>query len=144
MPYVDIYSYTFTGQPWIAKEWLSQVLMALAYDARRLGRAWWPLCAAAFGVTSAVLLRLLLRGHPAAAGAAVHRGGLHHDGPALPGAAVRARLPLHAVWVAGLVRAVEERRAPDPMLLVAMLLWANLHGGFTLGLLLSGAFALEA
>ena len=47
-------------------------------------------------------------------------------------------------WVAGLVRAVEERRAPEPLLLLAMLLWANLHGGFTLGLLLTGAFALEA
>ena len=36
-------------------------------------------------------------GHPAAAGAAVHRGGLHHDGLPFPGTAVRARLPLHAV-----------------------------------------------
>ena len=32
----------------------------------------------------------------------------------------------------------------EPVLLLAMLLWANLHGGFTLGLLLAGAFALEA
>jgi hypothetical protein len=46
--------------------------------------------------------------------------------------------------VAGLVRAVEERRAPRPILLLAMLLWANLHGGFTLGLVLAGAFALDA
>ena len=48
------------------------------------------------------------------------------------------------LWVAGLVRAVEQRRAPEPVLLLAMLLWANLHGGFTLGLMLCGAFALEA
>ena len=48
------------------------------------------------------------------------------------------------IWMAGLVRAVEERRAPEPLLLIAMLLWANLHGGFTLGLLLGGAFAVEA
>jgi hypothetical protein len=47
-------------------------------------------------------------------------------------------------WVAGLIRAVEERRAPEPLLLVAMLGWANLHGGFTFGLVLTGAFALEA
>ena len=32
VPTTDSYSYTFTGQPWIAKEWLSQVLLALAYD----------------------------------------------------------------------------------------------------------------
>ena len=32
VPTVDIYSFTFAGQPWIAKEWLSQILLALAYD----------------------------------------------------------------------------------------------------------------
>ena len=52
--------------------------------------------------------------------------------------------PVMLIWVAGLVRAVEERRAPRPLLLLAMLAWANLHGGFTFGLLLCGAFALEA
>ncbi|TIU98237.1 MAG: hypothetical protein E5W00_23930, partial [Mesorhizobium sp.] len=30
-PVVDSYSHTFAGQPWIAKEWLGQVLLALAY-----------------------------------------------------------------------------------------------------------------
>jgi len=29
VPTVDIYSFTLPGQPWIAKEWLSQVVMAL-------------------------------------------------------------------------------------------------------------------
>ncbi|TKB25725.1 MAG: hypothetical protein E5W69_07615, partial [Mesorhizobium sp.] len=32
-PTVDIYSYTFAGQPWVAKEWLSQVLLAIAFEA---------------------------------------------------------------------------------------------------------------
>ncbi|MEI6202932.1 MAG: hypothetical protein WCP68_13360, partial [Enhydrobacter sp.] len=27
MPHVDTFSFTFTGQPWIAKEWLSQLLL---------------------------------------------------------------------------------------------------------------------
>ena len=53
-------------------------------------------------------------------------------------------LPFMLLWVAGLVHAVEERRAPEPRLLVVMLVWANLHGGFTLGIMLCGAFALEA
>src|ERR1700754_5062370 len=60
VPYVDTYSFTLPGQPWIAKEWLSQVLMAGAYE---IGG--WAgvvvLAAAAFGATSAMLLRLLLR-----------------------------------------------------------------------------------
>ena len=45
VPTVDIYSFTFAGQPWIAKEWLSQVLLALAYDAGGWG-ALVVLCAA--------------------------------------------------------------------------------------------------
>jgi hypothetical protein len=32
LPTVDLYSYTKYGSPWIAKEWLSQVFLALAYD----------------------------------------------------------------------------------------------------------------
>jgi hypothetical protein len=53
-------------------------------------------------------------------------------------------LPFTLLWVAGLVQAVEQRRAPRPVLLLAMLMWANLHGGFTLGLVLCAAFAFEA
>ncbi len=30
-PVVDTYSYTFAGEPWIAKEWLGQIMMAAAY-----------------------------------------------------------------------------------------------------------------
>ena len=32
VPDVDPFSFTFLGEPWIAKEWLSQLLLALAYD----------------------------------------------------------------------------------------------------------------
>src|SRR5262249_14980534 len=52
-------------------------------------------------------------------------------------------LPLMVAWTAGLIRAVDERRAPSFWLLPLMLLWANLHGGFTLGLALTAPFALE-
>ena len=69
--------------------------------------------------------------------------------PELWGAVKMRRIPasvvLHARWrAAEVVRAVEEKRAPEPILLVAMLIWANLHGGFTMGLLLGAAFGLEA
>src|SRR5215510_8729716 len=33
VPHGDMFSHTFLGQPWIAKEWLSQVLYAAAYAA---------------------------------------------------------------------------------------------------------------
>jgi hypothetical protein len=143
VPYVDPYSYTFTGQAWIAKEWLSQVLMALAWN---LGgwAAVVSLCAAAFGATSAVLLRILVRDIrplPALLFTAAAFTMMASHFLARPFALA---FPFMLIWVAGLVRAVEERRAPDWRLLIAMLLWANLHGGFTLGLMLGGVFGLEA
>lgn len=143
VPWTDIHSFTLPGQPWIAKEWLSQVLMAGAFD---LGG--WAgvslLGATAFAVTSAMLLRLLLqhlRPLPALlfTGAAFVMMTSHFL--ARPFALA---FPFMLWWVSGLIRAVEEKRAPEPILLVAMLFWANLHGGFTMGLLLGGAFGLEA
>ncbi len=143
VPTVDLYSFTFTGQPWIAKEWLSQVLMAAAWDI-----AGWAgvvaLAAAAFAATFALMLRLLLRdlkAFPAMMFVAVALTMTAGHMLARPHAFA---MPFMLLWVEGLVRAVEERRAPDPLLLICMLLWANLHGGFTFGLLLVGAFALEA
>jgi hypothetical protein len=143
VPRVDIYSFTFAGQPWIAKEWLSQVALAAAYDLGGWGGVV-ALAAAAVGVTFALLLRLLLRDvtpFPAVlfTVAAFALTSMHF----LARPHVLA-FPFMLWWVAGLVRAVEERRAPKPLLLVAMLFWANLHGGFTLGLLLAGAMALDA
>ena len=143
VPDVDTFSFTFAGTPWIAKEWLSQLLLTLAYDAGS-----WAgvelLAAAAAALSFALLLRLLLRDlKPLPAllftGAAAVMMAPHF----LARPHVLA-FPFMLLWVWGLVRAVEERRAPQPLLLGAMLLWANMHGGFTLGLLLVGPFALEA
>src|SRR5690349_7272439 len=60
VPTVDTFSFTFAGQPWIAKEWLSQVLMAVAFNLGGWGGVT-ALAAAALAITFALLLRLLLR-----------------------------------------------------------------------------------
>src|SRR5882757_8324320 len=143
VPDVDLYSFTFNGQPWIAKEWLSQVVLAGAYDIAGWGGVV-ALAAAAFAATFALLLRLLLRDlmpGPAMLFVAV---AVVMTAPHLLARPHALAMPFMLLWVAGLVRAVEERRAPEPLLLIAMLLWANLHGGFTLGLMLGSAFGLEA
>jgi hypothetical protein len=53
-------------------------------------------------------------------------------------------LPVMVAFVGGLVRAVDEGRRPSWWLLPLMTLWANLHGAFTFGLLLTAACALDA
>ena len=143
VPDVDIYSFTFAGQPWIAKEWLSQTLLAVAYNSGGWGGVM-ALSAAALGVTFALLLRLLLRDLKPLPAVLFVLAALVMTAPHFLARPHVLAFPFILLWVAGLVRAVEERRAPQPVLLLAMLLWANLHGGFTFGLLLAGAFALEA
>jgi hypothetical protein len=143
VPDVDIYSFTFTGQPWIAKEWLSQTLLAAAYDLGGWGGVV-SLGAAAIAVTFALLLRLLLRDLRPLPALLFTAAAITMTAPHLLARPHVLAFPFMLWWVAGLVRAVEERRAPEPILLVAMLFWANLHGGFTLGILLAGALALDA
>ena len=142
-PTVDIYSHTFLGQPWIAKEWGSQVVLALAYDLGGWGGVT-LLAALAIGATFALLLRLLLRDLRPFPALLFTLAALVASAPHFLARPHVLAFPLILVWVAGLLRAAESRTPPSPWLLVAMLLWANMHAGFTLGILLAGAFALDA
>jgi hypothetical protein len=143
VPRVDTFSFTFAGHPWIAKEWLSQVLLAVSYNLGGWG-AVTALCAGAIGVTFALLLRLLLRDIKPVPAILFTVAAILMTAPHLLARPHVLAFPFMLLWVAGLIRAVEGRRAPEPLLLLAMLFWANLHGGFTLGLMLCGAFALDA
>jgi hypothetical protein len=53
-------------------------------------------------------------------------------------------LPLLALWTSRLIAARRAGRAPELWLLPVMTIWANLHGGYLLGLALICPFALEA
>ncbi|MBS0518194.1 MAG: hypothetical protein JSR90_05850 [Proteobacteria bacterium] len=143
VPTVDTYSFTFAGQPWIAKEWLSQVVLALAYDAGGWGGVV-VMGAAALAASFALMLRLLLRDLKPLPALLFTGAAIVMAAPHFLARPHTLAFPFMLWWVAGLVRAVEERRAPAPILLVAMLFWANLHGGFTLGLVLAGALGLDA
>jgi hypothetical protein len=143
VPDVDGYSFTFTGQPWIAKEWLSQVLLAGTYDIAGWGGVV-ALAALAFAATFALLLRLLLGDIKPILAMMFTGVAIVMTAPHMLARPHALAMPFMVLWVAGMVRAVEERRAPNPWLLVCMLLWANLHGGFTFGFLIAGAFGLEA
>ena len=142
-PWVDEFSHTFQGHAWIAKEWLSQILFAFIYDA-----VGWKGLAVLIGCAIALTFTLLfmvleqqMRVVPALIGS------LFAYSLATPHFLVRPHMlafPLVVLWIAGLVRAAETRTAPSPILLALMILWANLHGGFTLGLAFIVPFAIEA
>ena len=53
-------------------------------------------------------------------------------------------MPVMVAWAHGLMTASERRQPPSFWLLPLIALWANLHGGFVFGLVLAGAFAIDA
>lgn len=139
VPHADAYSFTFLGHPWIAKEWLSQVLLALAYE-----HGGWNAVAlipiTALTVTGAMLtwqLSRWLKPEVALAAAIISA--------ALCSTIIVARphiitLPIVVLWTGTLFAAARERRAPSPWLAIAIMLWANLHATFTVGFVIA-AFA---
>jgi len=138
---IDMFSYTFAGQPWETRDWLAELLLALSY----VGAGWSGVVAASAA---------------AAAGAAgllaFHLRRCHSDGFTLiwlglavvvGAGAVRAlpyllALPCLIAWTAGLTRCRDGR--PPLRLLPVMLVWANLSASFVIGLVLVAVLAAEA
>ncbi|WP_246663017.1 hypothetical protein [Pseudolabrys sp. FHR47] len=143
VPHVDTFSWTLPGAPWISSQWLAQVIFAVAYGA--LG---WSgvvavsalAIASAFGLLTYYLMRHLA---PMPALALV-MAGFVLAAPHMVARPHALALPVMVMWVAGLVRAADEKRTPSYWLLPLIALWANLHGGFTFGLMLIAPLALEA
>lgn len=143
VPYRDVFSFSMAGAPWVAHEWLSEVILAAVYDLAGWGGLV-VLAALVFAATLAALLALLLRHLPpspallgviGAFGLAI---GHLHVRPHIFG------LPLLVIWLGALIAARRDERAPPLAYAVLMLVWANLHGGFILGLGLAALFTSEA
>lgn len=143
IPHADPFSLTMAGAPWTAHEWLAEVLLALAFRA-----AGWSgvmlLTGACAGLSAFIVCRHLARFLEGPALVIVALLGLGLIAPGLLARPHLLALPCLALWVVGLMRAREADRVPSPWLTLLMALWANLHGGFALGLALIGPFALEA
>ena len=142
-PTHDMFSFTFAGAPWIAKEWLSQVLYAGAEAV-----AGWPgmvvLAAACAALAFALLTRILLRDLKPAHALLFVAVAFLLAAPHITARPHALAYPVMVAFVAGLVRAADDRRAPSLWLLPLMALWANLHGGFTFGIMMVGALGLDA
>lgn len=142
VPTADVFSHTMAGQPFVAKEWLADVASAVAY--RALGWAGVLLLHAAVVGLAFALLFWHARSHRAPAllalvvvGTAVAASTIHWL--ARPHVFTFLGLVLLLIlldsWQAGTV---------DPKWLwampVGMALWANLHGGFVVGVAAIGAY----
>jgi len=142
-PVADSYSYTASGQRWIAGQWLAEIIFYLAY---RLGE--WRgivilstlLCAAIIATLCWYLLRNL-RFSVAIAWTAITAVAIS------PHFLARPHLfsyLLILIWVSTLVDSYDRNdfKLPTLFLCVIIAVWANLHGSFTLGLVLLGVFVM--
>jgi hypothetical protein len=143
VPDGDPLSLTMRGEHWIAFEWLSQVAYAIA-----LSLCGWigvvALAALAAATSFGLLTHFLLRyWQPTPVLIAVLAGFVLVSPHILARPHILA-LPLIVAWVAALVRTVDEHRAPPWHMLPLMVLWANLHGSFTFGIVIAGGIACDA
>ena len=139
----DPFSYTRDGAPWLAHEWLAEVLLAASY---RLA-GWAGLVALtglAVGLTFWQMTRHLQRWLPGWIALLIVLLAANCIVPSLLARPHILALPAFEAWVAGLFMARAVDRAPPWRLLPVMSLWANLHGGFMIGLLLVLPLGLEA
>ncbi len=139
---IDPFSYTFAGHPWQNHEWLSEIAMALVY----IGAGWSGvvlLFGAAAALTAGLLVRHLSRRLDGLSLIVTLVLSLACIVGSLLARPYLLALPLLEMWTAELVVAREEGRAPSWKLLPLMVLWANLHASFLIGLLLLAALALE-
>lgn len=143
LPRTDSYSHSFAGRPWIAKEWLSQVLIAFAYEIGGWLAVTALMAAAAAAALSLLAGSLLPRLVPLSSVALLGFAFLSM----LPHLLARPHilaLPVMVAWFVALFAAVERREGPPWAAAGLMVLWSNLHGSFTFGLAFGGLVAVEA
>ncbi|MFL6807037.1 MAG: hypothetical protein ACJ8FM_23925 [Xanthobacteraceae bacterium] len=143
VPFVDPFTHTAAGMHWVAFEWLSQVMYAAAHV---LGgwSAVVVLAAGAVAFSFALLTRFLLRELAPIPTLVLVTAAFVLISPHVLARPHVLAFPIMVIWVATLVRAVDNGERPPFRLLPLMTLWANLHGSFTFGLAIIFPIAFEA
>jgi hypothetical protein len=142
-PTSDPFSFTAAGRPWTPHEWLSEVILAGAYNLGGLGLV--ALITAGSAAAGIVIVALRMRRHVGPLGAILAvLAVVWLTAPSMLARPHALVLPILAGWTSALLSARERGRLPSLWLLPLMALWANLHGSYVLGIALIAPFALEA
>lgn len=143
VPTVDFYSYTTAGKPWVSMQWLSQIIYALTFNAGGW-RAMAVLAAASSAAIVGIVCFYLLRHlrFSVAIWCAVLTGAAM--GPQSTARPHIFAYVLLAIWMISLLDAYDDEKFDLPPLWTLaplMILWANIHGSFTYGLMLLYIFS---
>jgi hypothetical protein len=132
VPHTDPFSYTRAGAPWVAHEWLTDLILYGIYRAA----SWGGLIVVFAAILSAAFFLLFLR----CAGSPYITGTLTLFGAWATAPVWGVRPQLLSLFLASLWLWILERSGRKQKLLWCtppiMLLWVNLHAGFALGIAL--------
>ena len=142
VPQVDTFSYTYEGQPWIAKEWLSQVIYAVVFDSAGWGG---PLLLAAMMIASTAWL---LYASFTRSLQPIFSVLLVLFCQFMVVAVIAARphvftFPIAVAFTILLFGAARRMERPPFWALLLIVLWTNLHSSFAISILIAGAAFLD-
>jgi hypothetical protein len=142
IPRTDPFSFTAAGHPWVATEWLSEVMSAAAFSlAGYAGLA--TLVAVAMIALNAIVFFHLQRRSAALPWAAL----LAMDVVLAPLIMARPHVlawPLLAGWTVLLLSRSDNGRPPPLWAALILVVWTNLHTSFPLAAPIGAAFALDS
>lgn len=142
VPRTDHFSFTLPGRRWVSFEWLSDVLYGAAYSFANYA----GLAALVSLALSGLYLTVLLHLRRVVGNGALLATALLLSFVLIPFLSARPHLlvwPILAVWTVVMMQASDQRRAPALGWSALILLWANLHGSWALGLAIAALFALD-
>jgi hypothetical protein len=143
IPKVDPFLATGQARPWVCHEWLADAVLAAAYRAGGWGGT--ALVAGAAAALAIFLSGIYLSRRFTPLGTAVLLTvAVTIAAPSLLIRPHLLALPMLVGWMIALLAARDRSAAPPWPLLALMVVWANSHGSYVLGLALTGVFALEA
>lgn len=143
IPRSDPFSFTASGKPWIAFEWGSEVLSALAYNAAGLAGLASLVSLALMALFGTLFWYLRSKVGPIALLAAFAAAYLVLQPFVMARPHVLA-WPFLALWSALMFKYRDEGGSPPLALALLVVVWANLHGSYFAGFMVSAAAALDA
>ncbi len=143
VPDTGIFSHTKADAPWTPHSWLSEVIMHLIFNV-----AGWPglvvMGVAATTLSILIMLKYLLEKLPPMRALylmLMAYGMLTTH--IMPRPHILA-LPIMTFWFVQLLKASEQHKAPPLYQALLLILWANIHGSFLIGIVYALFFAFES
>jgi hypothetical protein len=143
IPTADPFSFTVAGHPWVAMEWLSQIVYGMAFRIGGYGGVAATVAASLMALHAMIFFYLKPRTSIIVLAVSLFM----LDLVLAPFVLARPHLlawPLLAAWTIVLLRAAEKGRPPSLWWTLILVVWTNAHASFPLALPIAAAIGLDS